>query len=433
MHSSNILTAAVVMASLSCQVSAAKVERCQLDDTTGSAHGLACAEGILEDFDVARFTANATSPTKPGGTTGGGWLDPRICAGAYCVFANKDIAHGRGLSVITTVHNLQKIRRIQDRLDAEGVNSNVKEEPPFVVSEDPDGKGLVLAANQTIKRGESLMMWSPVLMIRKALFEDVEPEKQEALLAAAFQLLPEASRKAFQEQTRVADAGESRVLKDVILRHSFESDVGWAANGRRNELHYASYPEASLLKHDCRPNVAFYIDGRHVHHTIVARRVQPGEALTISRVNEPVQTRSERQRVLKRWKGSECSCPVCSRDKEPSGAADSDKRIREIKRIYAKLSDYESKGVTADMIARYIKLYKEEHLETRLADAYELAAVNYNYLGHSKKAAKYAALSAQAASIEAGVGSNNAIAMRILAKDPVGHYSYKMKLKKGKA
>lgn len=426
LRSSHILTAAVTMASLSCGATAEKIERCQLDDTTVSTHGLACAEGILAAFDVTKITNNATSPTRPSGTTGGGWLDPKICADEYCVFANKEIAHGRGLSVITTVQNLQKIRRIQDRLGDEGVNRNDKDEPPFEVK-DPDGEGLVLVANQTIRRGEKLMKWSPVLMIRKTFFEDVDADKQEVLLAAAFQLLPEASRKAFQEQTRVADAGESRVLKDVILRHSFQSDVGWAANGRANELHYATYPEAALLKHDCRPNVALFIDGSHVHHTVVARRIQPGEILTISRVQNPVQTRSERQRVLKSWKGSECSCPVCSGGRESSGAADSDKRIREIKRIYAKLSDHESEGVTANMIARYIKLYKEEHLDTSLADAYELGAVNYNYLGYSNEAAKYATLSAQAASIEAGVNSNNAMAMRILAKDPVGHYSYKMK------
>jgi hypothetical protein len=427
--STRILAAAVALASLSCRVSAKTTEGCQLDDSDGSSHGLACAEGVLGDFDVSKFTANATSPTKPGGTSGGGWLDPKICAGEYCVFANKDVAHGRGLSVITTVQNLQKIRRTQDRLDDEGVNRNEKMESPFAVK-DVNGKGLGMVANQTIKRGEKLMAWSPVLMIRKTFFEDVEAEKQEALLAAAFQLLPEATRKSFQQQMRVADASKSKVLKDVILKHSFESDVGWPAKDRPNELHYASYPEVALLEHHCRPNVVFFIDGNHVHHTVVARRVHPGEQLTISRIVDPVLTRLERQRVLKKWKGSECSCSLCSGGKGSSSAAESDKRIKEIKRIYAKLSDHESKGVTTDMIARYIKLYKEEHLQTNLADAYELAAVNYNYLGYSKEAAKYATLSAQAASIEGGLNSNGAIAMRILAKDPVGHYSYRMKLKK---
>jgi len=423
------LLAIAALTTLAPLASAGIPERCQLDDTNAAQHGLACAEGILGDFDVVKFAANATSPTKPGGTTGGGWLDPKICAGEYCVFANPDAARGRGLSVITTVQNLQKIRRIQDRLADEGVNRNEKTEPPFEVK-DVDGKGLSMVANKSVKRGEKMMAWSPVLMIRKTFFEDVAADKQDALLAAAFQLLPEETREKFQEQVRAADAGKSKVLKDVILKHAFESDVGWAAQGRPNELHYVVYPEVATLKHDCRPNVAFYIDGNHVHHTVVARRVQPGEELTISRLIDPVLTRLERQRILKKWRGEECGCPLCTGGKESSSVKESDKRVKEIKRIYAKLSDHESRGVTTDMIARYIKLYKEEHLETRLADAYELAAVNYNYLGYSKEAEKYATLAAQAGSIEGGTNSNNVIAMRIMAKDPVGHYSYKMKLKK---
>ncbi|OIW35703.1 hypothetical protein CONLIGDRAFT_627749 [Coniochaeta ligniaria NRRL 30616] len=426
--STRIWAVAIALVSLSSQVRAEMVERCRLDDTAGDGHGLACAEGVLGDFDIGKFTSNATSPTKPGGTTGGGWLDPKICAGEYCVFTNKDLAHGRGLSVITTVQNLQKIRRIQDRLEDSGNNRNEKDPPQFSV-QNVKGQGLTLVANQSIKRGEAIMAWSPVLMIRKTFFDDVDASKQESLLATAFQLLPDATRKAFQKQTRVADAGKSRVLKDVILRHSFESDVGWPANGRPNELHYVTYPEVAVFKHDCRPNVAFYIDGNHVYHTNVARRVQPGEELTISRINDPVLTRLERQRVLRKWKGSECTCSLCTASKASSTLADSDKRIKEIKKLQAKLSDHESKGVTTEMIARFIKLYKEEHLETSLADAYELVALNYNYLGYSKEAVKYATLSAQAGSIEGGANSNNVIAMRIMAKDPVGHYSYRMKLK----
>ncbi|KAH8910398.1 hypothetical protein BR93DRAFT_955549 [Coniochaeta sp. PMI_546] len=419
----------VTLTFLSNSVLAGAVERCQLDDKGSDGRGLACADGVLGDFDIGKFTSNATSPIKPGSTTGGGWLDPKICSGDYCVFANKDVAHGRGLSVITTAQNLQKIRRVQDRLDDPGNNRNNKEPPQFNI-QDINGEGLTLVANQSIKRGEAIMAWSPVLMIRKTFFDDVDASKQELLLAAAFQLLPDATRKAFQGQTRVSDAGKSRVLKDVILRHSFESDVGWPANGRPNELHYVSHPEVAVFKHNCRPNVAYYIDGNHVHHTMAARRVQPGEELTISRINDPLLTRLERQRFLRKWKGSECSCSLCSSPKESSTLTDSDKRLKEIKKIQAKLSDHESKGVTTDMIARFIKLYKEEHLETRLADAYELAALNYNYLGYTKEAVKYATLSAQAGSIEGGVNSNNVIAMRIMAKDPKGHYSYRMKLKK---
>jgi hypothetical protein len=419
----SILAAAVAITGLSRHVSAGAVERCQLDDATADGHGLACAEDVLGNIDIGIFTSNAT--TTPESSQAGGWHDPKICAGEYCVFANRDLAQGRGLSVISTVQNLQKIKRIQQRMEEDNVNRNAKNPPPFSVK-DIDGEGLALVADQSLKRGEALMTWSPVLMIRKTFFQDVPTSEQDRLLAAAFRFLPDATRKSFLEQTKVANAGKSRVLKDVILRHSFESDVGWPTGGRPDELHYASYPEVAAFKHHCRPNVAFYVDGFHIHHTNIARRVQPGEELTISFVHDPVLTRLERQRVLRKWKGSECTCSLCTGDH----VAESDKHIKEIKKIQAKLSDHESRGVTTDMIDRYISLFKQEHLETRLADAYELAALNYNYLGYSKEAAKYATLSAQAGTIEGGAMSNNVLAMRILAKDPVGHYSYRMKLKK---
>lgn len=91
----------------------------------------------------------------------------------------------RGLSVITTMQNLQKIRRTQDRLDDEGVNSHAKKNPPFEVK-DVNGKGLSMVATKSIKRGEKMIAWNPILMIRKTFWEDVNVEKQDALLVTAF-------------------------------------------------------------------------------------------------------------------------------------------------------------------------------------------------------------------------------------------------------
>lgn len=418
-----VTTALVGFAS---HVIAGAVQRCQLDDSDGAGYGLACAEEVLGGIDVvAQYAANATDTQNKGAA---GWYHSNICAGEYCVFSNKDLANGRGLSVITTAVNLQKIRRVQDRLDQPHVNRNAKHPPPFEMK-NIKGQGLTIVANQTIRRGEALMALSPTLLIRKTFFDDVSTKEQESLLAAAFRLLPEQTRKLFQEQIRTADAGKSRALKDVILRHSFESDLGWATGGRTDELHYASYPEIAAFKHDCRPNVVFYIDGVHVHHTTVARKVEPGQELTIARLADLLLTQKDRSRAIKKWKKTECSCSVCSATDETTSKA-SDARIKEIKKIQAKLNDHESKGVTKEMIDRFMALYKQEHLETRLADAYELVATNYNYLGYSKEGKKYATLAAQAGSIEGGVDANNVIAMRILAKDPEGHYSYRMKVKR---
>lgn len=66
-----------------------------------------------------------------------------------------------------------------------------------------------------------------------------------------------------------------------------------------------------------------------------------------------------------------------------------------------------------------------------MAEAYELAAINYNYLGQEddKKAKKYAELAVQAARIEHGRDANEVVAMRILAGDVRGHWSWEYKLR----
>ncbi|RKU46421.1 hypothetical protein DL546_006178 [Coniochaeta pulveracea] len=417
----NVLAVLVAVQSL-----VGAVELCSTDGSSSGQHAFSCSQGVIENIDITHQASNnfTTLSSTPGLF---GWYDPKICSGDYCVFANRDIANGRGMSVISTTHNLQKIRRTQNRLYEQDINKSAQDPPPYEVK-NLKGKGLRLVANRTIKRGEHLMAWSPVLLVRKTFFDDVPAEEQNHLLAAAFKLLPEKTQKQFQGQLFVANAGSSRALKDIVLRHSFETDLGWAAQGR-DEYHYASYPEVTVFHHDCRPNVAFYIDGAHIHRTNVARKIQPGEELTITYINNPLQSRRERQKMVKKWTGSECSCSLCSAHKDVIKA--SEDRLKEIRRLQAKLADHESTGVTKAMIDRYIKLYKEERLETRLADAYELVATNYNYLGFSKEAKKYAMLSAQAGAIEGGREANNVIAMNILAKDPEGHYSYRMKAKKG--
>ena len=121
-------------------------------------------------------------------------------------------------------------------------------------------------------------------------------------------------------------------------------------------------------------------------------------------------------------------CALCEADKD--AIKKSDNRVREILMIEKILRDPESQGVTTDMMARLVELYKAEKLQSRYSDMYELVALNYNNLGYPKRASKYALLSAQAGAVERGADANDIIAMRILAKDPEGHYSYRARVKK---
>ncbi len=140
--------------------------------------------------------------------------------------------------------------------------------------------------------------------------------------------------------------------------------------------------------------------------------------------------RAERQIMTDRWFGTGCSCSQCSGRGDLAAVAASDARLEEIKAIEKKLKDYDSKGVTTGMLARLVQLYEDEGLKARLSEMYALVALNYNALGYAKRAIKFANMAVQAGIIEYGDGSNDVIAMRILAKNADVHYSHRMRIKK---
>ncbi|MBE3047865.1 hypothetical protein IMZ48_36220, partial [Candidatus Bathyarchaeota archaeon] len=102
--------------------------------------------------------------------------------------------------------------------------------------------------------------------------------------------------------------------------------------------------------------------------------------------------------------------------------------LEEIKEIQTKLRDFEAK-VTTGMLARLVQLYQDEGLESRMADMYGQVAINYNSLGYQNRAIKFAEKAVQAGIIENGRSSNDVIAMRILAKNTLEHYSWRARIK----
>ena len=148
--------------------------------------------------------------------------------------------------------------------------------------------------------------------------------------------------------------------------------------------------------------------------------------------------RDERAAWVKRHRGVEeaveggCPCRACSPPGGEKGekAVEEAKRLKEVLALRAELRNQDSTKVDLEVIERFLKLYEEERLHVKLAEAYELAALNFNYLGDDKRAKKYAELAVQAGIVEGGVQSNDVIAMRIMAKDIKGHYSYRYTLKR---
>ncbi|KAK0610049.1 hypothetical protein B0T17DRAFT_455723, partial [Bombardia bombarda] len=223
-------------------------------------------------------------------------------------------------------------------------------------------------------------------------------------------------------------------IEQILLAHPFEIDLGYPQTSQQGEdhaKHIVNYPEVAVVQHDCRPNAAFYIDNNLSFRATVARRIAAGEELTISYL-DPFLPRAKRREWVKKHRGlgKPCPCEACVQKNSFEQLKKSDARMKELLKLQAKLKDHDSRDITVEMIDRYIKLFEEEKLHIRLGEAYETAAHNYNYLGEDKLAKKYADMAVQAGMIEGGSESNDVIAMKIMASDVKGHYSYQYTLKR---
>lgn len=167
--------------------------------------------------------------------------------------------------------------------------------------------------------------------------------------------------------------------------------------------------------------MAFYIDQDLVHRTHAIRDILPGEELTISYLDS-FKPRSARQLRAKVSWGFECTCPQCRLPKSEADASDA--RLDAIYHVESQLADFNNKNVTPDMVEELMRLYKEERLEVKMADAYTIAALNYNQFGMTDMAKEYATLSIEQGLLEHGPRAPDIGVMQKLIQDPTKHWSY---------
>ncbi|GAB1318506.1 SET domain-containing protein 5 [Madurella fahalii] len=363
------------------------------------------------------------------------WESTGQCAGPYCIFTNRGFSGGRGIVTITTSANIKKLKKLLD--------------PPKDQREPPDtpqpfylahikGKGLGLLANTTLHRGAPLMKISPAVVIHRNFLEQIPAHTQAPLLEAAISLLPDPLRQSFLSQMSHdqhqhhhpgSPSSPAHKISAILATNSFQLDLGGGSGARGLEgHHYANFPEASRFNHDCRPNVAFYVDPATLAHTTtVVRDVRPGEELSISYL-DPLEAREGRQERARQVWGFECGCSQCAMAGAQAGRSDA--RLREIAEIEGRLGNWLSRGVNAKLLERLVRLYREERLDAKVAGAYTLVALNYNMLGDAKRAVRYAKLAEEAVVIENGGGAGDADAMRVLAGKPKEHFTWRKRLQR---
>ncbi|KAL8335266.1 hypothetical protein RB598_009455 [Gaeumannomyces tritici] len=370
-----------------------------------------------------------------------GWYTPNICEGRWCLYSSREVGNGRGLVVITSHDNFQKIRRLEVFMNkmqstpgpgAPGVSFEEREVPSSSKSDSHAESSFELVATQPLKRGTKLMELMPVVMAHKTFFNETDRAAQDHLLEAALALLPDKTReiaRAGMAKSRHPSARSS--LRDALLLHPFETGTGathW--DGPDHGRHHALYPEALAARHECRANVAWHVGPNHELHLTVARRTADAdEPLSLSFLN-PTLPRAERAEAARQLWGTACSCDHCASGGDLDAVRARDGRHAELAAIEKELKDMDSVRVTTGMLEHYVALLGRDNMHARMAEAYELVAYNYAYLGFEKRARKYGALAVQAAVIEQGADANDVTALRVFANSVTEHYSWQRKVKK---
>lgn len=352
------------------------------------------------------------------------WTGGDQCVGAYCLYSSKGFAGGRGIAAITTAENIAKVKEVGDLLHQFEVSFNNEDENlPFHVAE-VQGKGNGVIANHRLSRGDPIMAHTPVLLIHQDFKQESDQDGQKHLLDLALESLPEQTASLFMGQ--MAHNPDEHPVAARLTTNAFRLDLG-GGDGQ----HYGAFPEVGKTNHDCRPNAAYYVDQSTLMHiTTAVRPIKAGEEITITYL-DPLAHRADRQeRAQSHW-GFGCTCPHCSATAEEN--VESDTRLKEIKWIEGQLEDLKnsSNDVSVGLITYLVKLYEDERLHCRIANAYILAALNFNVLGYDQRAVKYAALAIDALKIEKGDGSPYVETMEELKRDPKKHPTFKGRGKQG--
>ncbi|KAF2967213.1 hypothetical protein GQX73_g6378 [Xylaria multiplex] len=337
------------------------------------------------------------------------WSTSSDCFDEYCVYTNNAFL-GEGISLITTASNYLRVSEIQTR---EAVSRSSYDKARII---EIPGKGKGLVANRTIRKGEAIMAARPALLVHRDAFSELPLEDIFHLMDVAVNNLPKPRKESYLAQ---AGTMGGHKITDILFTNSFQVAVGG-----HDGFHYGNFPEVSLLNHDCRPNLAFFIDRNLTHYTHAVRDIEPGEELTISYI-DPLQVRSVRQERTRNTLGFSCACSHCTLSENDADASDA--RLLTMSRIESELADFSSQASSPALIEEYLSLYRREGLEHNLAGAYTLAALNYNLFGKADMAKKYAQLSVEAGLLESGPDAADVREMKTLADYPESHWSWNKK------
>ncbi|KAI1469302.1 SET domain-containing protein [Daldinia caldariorum] len=325
---------------------------------------------------------------------------PAHCINETCVFSNHHIGDG---TVLLTNEKNAKIASnfpIPARFEAK--------ELPFHVAE-VAGKGVGIVADRKIRKGETILIRSPTMMVQTAPHVGMGPRTRDVLYDLAISKLPPKGLELFMGQM-------GKDIYDKIETNCFQMYIDGAND---SGSHLGCFPEISRFNHDCRPNIHYRISNM-THTTVAARDIEPGQELSISYI-ELILSREERRSRLRKW-GFECTCSHCRMSDDEAAASDA--RLQRIEELESALENFNEAIVTAETGAQLADLYEKERLDVYLGPVYTRAALNFALFGEEAKAREYALAAVEAVERESGPDAADARAMRVLAGNPKAHWTW---------
>ncbi|KAK3385261.1 hypothetical protein B0H63DRAFT_472625 [Podospora didyma] len=375
------------------------------------------------------------------------WTRSTICRRVgrdeFCAFAHQSFGSGQGISLITTPARIlilgsqPPLDEVLPPLSPEQVIPETASSPyqdVFV-----PGKGIGLVASEPIRAGRRIMLATPAVMVDDRAFTGLRKEDLAILLAQAVVNLPKTHRARFLNLSGSVDDEGSQLdsIHKIFTTNAFKTTIktvetnlaGVAVPAGEIDFH-STFTEVSRLNHDCSPNLGYYFDSDTLSHKVYAvRDVFPGEELTISYV-DVIQPRSVRQDRLRSTWSFSCTCPRCSA--EPHVVAESDDRVGQMLQLRRELDDY-SIAATPEKAELLLTLYELEGLAVRIYEAYYRVALEWNGVGESARAMKYARLCLDKGLTLRGPDRPFVDSMRELVANPTTHWSWRFRLKeKGK-
>lgn len=390
--------------------------------------------GELNDTTTATSTSASPQSDQEQDPSSGGWTGPHACAGTYCVYSHPTFAMGRGIVLIAegeaanAIANLPTIVQLASSPSAEIFfrSENVNAQTDGVETKEIPGKGRGFVATRVLPRGEQIIAYTPAVIMQRGFFDVDSHERKEQLrvLRDAVSRLPQKTRVAFWKQLGPTHTEGDGDILDVIMNNSFNLPLTGGGPFVGN------FPEVSMFNHDCRPSVAFHLDGGVIHRTqVVAGKVMHGEELSISYVDSFRARHVRRERTRRNW-GFDCGCAQCALSEALANASDHRLwRIYEVENALTLLDEEKQKAGgmrdVADRVELLLSLYAQERLlESHGSSAYKTAALNYSGLQRRELAIKYALLALEAYVLEEGARSAGVVEMVALLEAPEEHWSW---------